>query len=764
MNTSHPFAPRAETALSSIFGRLHRPRSCLVILALLAASSPANGKISEQGARRVCVADTVRMTRWADRNYFLGGESEGNAAVFSPDNKQFLLLFRRGNIKRNTNDYSLLLFRTNVAFRRPVPRVLLHMSSSSNHDAISHIKWLDDNKTVVFVGENPGQTPEVFSLDIETNQLKQLTNHAAPVVAYDISGDGRNLIYEALTKRVFDPEHVERNGVVVTTQGPADLMACRCDPDQQFQAAHTELFAQTDGKPSSRIPSVDSLTENLPLSLSPNGRYAIVEVYVSKIPALWAQYQDEHLRPYIIAPRRPGTWSNIRRYMLLDTMRNALTPLLDAPVSWFDNGFAWSPDGNSIVLSGVYLPLNVSDPGEREVRQKQIFVAEIRLPGKEAAAITGENREVVKWSRTTGQVLLESEDSRNKLAVEAYQRVDDTWKQVPIIKDDIQPNTPVRVTLEEDDNTPPKVFVSEPDGGRKTLLWDLNPEFAHFKWGRVEAVSWKATDGHLVTGGLYLPSDYVPGDRYPLVIQTHGFRKDRFWIDGPYSSAFAAQPLAAKGMIVLQVGNASDPAEDSEYGDTPGEAPRQMAAYEGAIDYLDGRGLIDRDHVGIVGFSRTVFYVEYALTHSRYRFSAASLADGFDGGYLNYMLWPNMSYVNVNGGPPVEPSLSSWLENSPGFLLNRVKTAVHLEYYGGGSFLGGWQWFSGLSLLGKTPDYLWLPHGTHLLVKPWERIASLERNVDWFSFWLKGKEDADPAKRDQYGRWEQLRAVLNHSE
>jgi len=51
-----------------------------------------------------------------------------------------------------------------------------------------------------------------------------------------------------------------------------------------------------------------------------------------------------------------------------------------------------------------------------------------------------------------------------------------------------------------------------------------------------------------------------------------------------------------------------------------------MADYEGAIDYLDHRGLIDRTRAGIIGFSRTCYHVTYTLTHSNYKF-----ADGIDG-------------------------------------------------------------------------------------------------------------------------------------
>jgi hypothetical protein len=81
--------------------------------------------------------------------------------------------------------------------------------------------------------------------------------------------------------------------------------------------------------------------------------------------------------------------------------------------------------------------------------------------------------------------------------------------------------------------------------------------------------------------------------------------------------------------------------------------------------------------------------VEYTLTHSRYQFTAVTLADGFDGGYMNYLLWPTVDYVRVNGGPPIGSSLPSWLKNSPGFNLDKVSAAVRLEYYGPAMFLGG---------------------------------------------------------------------------
>jgi hypothetical protein len=50
-------------------------------------------------------------------------------------------------------------------------------------------------------------------------------------------------------------------------------------------------------------------------------------------------------------------------------------------------------------------------------------------------------------------------------------------------------------------------------------------------------------------------------------------------------------------------------------------------------------------------------------------------------------------------------------------------------------------------------------HGTHSLQNPAQRLAYQGGTVDWFNFWLNGKEDPGPKKADQYVRWRTLRAL-----
>ncbi len=326
--------------------------------------------------------------------------------------------------------------------------------------------------------------------------------------------------------------------------------------------------------------------------------------------------------------------------------------------------------------------------------------------------------------------------------------------------------------MEENLNSSPKLFAVEPKTHQHCLLLDLNPQFKYLKFGKVEEITWKGADGIEMKGGLYYPIDYQPGHAYPLVIQTHWWTPDKFWIDGPWTTAYAAQPLAGKGIFVLQGEKWTvDEAWWSRIWDTPDEPKKYVASYEKAIDYLTESGLIDRNRVGIIGFSRTGFYVKYALTFSPYHFAAASVTDSFDGGYLQYVTFSNSSpglaeeHEGIrNGAMPYGHGLQEWMQLTPGFNMDKVHTPLLITALNPGSLIGEWEWFAGLTRLGKPVDMVIMEDGNHELQRPWERMISQEGNVDWFIFWLKEEEDPDPTKAEQYGRWRELRKLQQANE
>ena len=84
---------------------------------------------------------------------------------------------------------------------------------------------------------------------------------------------------------------------------------------------------------------------------------------------------------------------------------------------------------------------------------------------------------------------------------------------------------------------------------------------------------------------------------------------------------FAAQPLANLDIFVLQV---EDKVTENVV-HTPAEAEMYMymGGYEAAIETLTWSKLVDREKIGLAGFSRTGWHVEYALTRSKVHYAAA---------------------------------------------------------------------------------------------------------------------------------------------
>lgn len=747
--------------------------SVVACLSVIVPASWSNGSRDNSGvpeqrdARPIRVVDAIQMTQLGDPDYLGGVSAKRDPALFSPDGKHFVIVTKKGNVEKNTNEYALLLFQTDKALRSPTGEVLVWFSSSSNRPGIQNIKWIDD-RTLAFIGENPGELQQVYEVDCETGRLTKLTNHSTNVISYAITGNEDRLFFMA--QRPVQPlieGKTRRNWIVISSQPLADLLAGESRWDSGVFA---DLFMKR--RKEEQESPVTTRGDFFPggLWLSPNARHLIVTSSVTDIPEIWKNYEDRSVQWQSRVRAKPlhGDSPLLPQYELIDIETGQTQALLDAPVGDTCSEVIWLSDSNSVVVSGVYLPLNVADADERKLRQSTKMIAEIRIPSLEIVPISSRELCQLRWDARSGTLLVGATTNSTASASDGellgFQKTAAGWKEVEFPRSDRGQNDQIDVTLEEDMNTPPKVFTRDLQTGRKSLLLDFNPQFNDLRFGRVQNVSFKATDGHKVRAGLYFPPDYTQGKRYPLVIQTHAWNSERFWIDGPWPSAFAAQALAGKGFVVLQL------SEDLSALSTPKEAPEEVSAYEGGIDYLDGLGVIDRNRVGVIGFSRTGLGVEYALTHSKYHFAAATIADGSDGGYFFYLSilssfsWRWSDPEGINGGSPFGEGLSSWLKKSPGFNLARVTTPVREESYQPISLFSAWEWFAGLSRLGKPVELIYIPDADHVLVRPRDRLTSQQGNVDWFCFWLKTEEDPDPAKAEQYARWRELRKLQEENE
>ncbi len=704
-------------------------------------------------------ADVIEMTQLADRPSEASDVSD--PIKFSPDGSQFVILVKRGNLDQNTNDFSLLLFRTGGTLHSAPPETLAKFSSDSSRPGIQRLAWLD-NETLSFLGEHPGERQQIYKLNCRTKELNQLTHYSGGILNYSLSSDGRAIVFLAEPQEeAILTDRVRRTGILVSDQDLLDLVSLVEHPTAKLFVQQGEASTPTALDVVNTIPP----QSGLPLAVSPNGHYVVLEAYVRTVPKSWMSYRNDQLQRLLQDNAKGGSdFYDVGILLLVDLTTGQSKPLLDAPVPGMAQ-VVWSDDSNSVVAAGTYLPLQGKDTMDRKERESQKFVAEVRVPDGTIIAITSMPATILQLENRASHLVLqklEPPSAGDKQTVE-YMRSRSGWQQVTRKEASIYSDKNVRIEIDESPNTPPRLVMLQSQDGKKTTVFDFNPQFRNLDFGRVEQLAFTTRDGRQIRGGLYYPAAYRPGERYPLVIQTHGWNPTRFWIDGPYSTGFIAQPLAGHQIFVLQL------EEETPRMYSPIEGDLEMKGYETAIDYLDKKGLIDPTRVGLIGFSRTDYHVKYALTHSTYTFAAAATAAGFDAGYFQYIAYVRASpsyaesFEAANSGPPFGAALSAWLKQSPGFSLDKVRTPVRLLANGRESLFDQWEWFSGLSRLRKPVEMIYLPEADHVLIKPWERMTVQGGNVAWFVFWLTDQELEDPNDAGQYERWRSMRSAQEHT-
>ncbi len=283
--------------------------------------------------------------------------------------------------------------------------------------------------------------------------------------------------------------------------------------------------------------------------------------------------------------------------------------------------------------------------------------------------------------------------------------------------------------------------------------------------------------------GLLLPKGKGP---FPLVIQIGRYVEGKFLPEGVAAAAYAAQPLVAQGMAVLQLDVESSPLFAASFKDKDGRPMRQEEAQwligqeiterlDAAVDVLSRRGLIDRKRIGVLGFSATGYMTYYVTTHARSVTPAAALvADSTLRTYGEYVAQEATfnGITLVDGLSPAakdftrfyggtfweEEGRARWLEHAPDFNVHRTQTPTLFVY---NSSLGAnvdylTETVGAFRLNRREMDLMLIPRSDHQLAKPRQWEASLTATVEWMAFWLQGKE-ISPEKKDQYWHWNALK-------
>jgi len=312
--------------------------------------------------------------------------------------------------------------------------------------------------------------------------------------------------------------------------------------------------------------------------------------------------------------------------------------------------------------------------------------------------------------------------------------------------------------LEDSMKAPELASISLSDG-KVTPLTSLNAAFQHIELGQVSRINWTNKFGIDTFGYLIKPIGYQQGTRYPLLIISYGFHGS-FLTQAEWISSYPAQPFAANGFAVLLL------TQPKEFGWSYGNFEQfgfdrdynALASIEAAVQYLDAMGIADPKRAGIMGWSYGSELTNLAITHS-HTFAAASAGSGGANNPGEYWLFggPFKHYIEgTMGGSPYGNYDKRFDDLSTVKQAERVTTPLLIES-SPGEMLGSLEFYTKLKRLDKPVQMVIYPDEGHIYSQPVHRIASMQRNLDWFRFWLQSYEDPAPDKREQYSQWEMLR-------
>lgn len=762
-----------------------------LVLFLLAARSVAPA-IASVGPT---VKEVIEFTRIIQP---LGHDNDALQTQISPDGELAFIVTRKADVASDVNRFEILLLDIGpdrlAAGRAGLPVVVLAVDARRDESEINaplrEARWVG-NRTLVFRARMNDEPFQVYSLDVVTRRLTQLTHAPLGLVAFDVPIDLRRVVYVAP-----EPNPAMPPGARSVVVGTHSFWSVHFGQDDfRTQQRRYRYFVAEAGSRVAARPLGDSFPESSggfpSTSLSPDGRWLVLPKYEPGRQVAWSRQYPQIAEatakygPSLTADplgyySRPMTYVARRMvaYRLADGHEQVI---VDAPDDSLSNNQLrtdrlWQDGGKSVVIAGTFLPqLEVVKGGDGVPPPPSSHIIEYWPDTgrwKAVAALQGRLKASHPIAGKAGAFVAIDGDRRRRFERGA----DGVWLEVSEQQTDTQGQFAARrewrLRVREALNQPPDVVAVDASGATVQLT-KLNPQFSA-SWGTMREYSWQDRKGRTWNGGLMVPAGFDPKVRHAVVIQTYGFSPKRFYRDGSnthegFTSGFAGRAFLRENILVLALpwtaasGGAAD------------ERGQRVTFSEGAlsaIDALSAESWVDRGRIGIMGWSATGDRVLNLLTFTNAPIRAASLLDG-DANTLYSMAitYSVMDGVQArkeqaNEGGPYGESRERWVRNDPSLHTDCIRAALRIETYGP-EVHNNWDIYALLRRQYRPVEMIMFPEGAHALSRPSERMISLQGNVDWYRFWLKGERRSEliiPSEtaaslKDQYERWEQMETL-----
>jgi dipeptidyl aminopeptidase/acylaminoacyl peptidase len=382
-------------------------------------------------------------------------------------------------------------------------------------------RWSPDGKAIAFTARrDPDTVNQIYLLHADGGEARRITSHGTAVGSLTWAPDGQSIYFTATDAKSAEERERDRvqDDVYSFEENPPSLGLRGASNFKQRHLWTTDLEGKT-----------KRITE---------GEWSVVSYELSDDGTRVAMHRTPS--PLLGAGDRGEVW-------VMDVSGQNAKQLTTNGVS--EANASLSPDGSQVLFTA-----DSNAQFEHYYNDKLFLVpaaggpARVLLP----ADVTYEV-ENAQWSKDSKQIYF----TANMGVHNEIMRVDVATGRVTqltrgehnLIGWSFSEGAGVHVFLRNTAERASEIHTLPAAGGApKRVSGVFDEDLVKFKTMRAEAIRWKGQDGVMVEGLLYYPVDYQAGQRYPLIVSTHGgpAASDRFGFATEY------QVYAAKGYAVLR--------------------------------------------------------------------------------------------------------------------------------------------------------------------------------------------------------------------
>ena len=264
-----------------------------------------------------------------------------------------------------------------------------------------------------------------------------------------------------------------------------------------------------------------------------------------------------------------------------------------------------------------------------------------------------------------------------------------------------------------------------------------------------EIISWQSSDGLKIEGVLSRPVEFDSNKKYPLLVVIHG---GPAWASFPifsdcFNEKYPIEQFVEKGFIVLEPNYRGSSGYGNEF--LKANYRKQgLADYDDVIsgvDELVEKGIVDKDRVGVMGWSNGGYISAFCSTFSS-RFKAISVGGGITNWSTHYVNTDIPYFIRMHLGntPWNDPDI--YKKTSPMTYIKSACTPTLIQHGEKDARIpvtNAYELYEGLRDMEVDTELIIFKEMAYSSDQPGVHVAIMKQNLMWFSHYILGESMKD---------------------